>query len=260
MPSFLYLPQQSPVHRLHPSTKIIGLALLFVPPLAFNNPAFVGGTWLLALAILAAGKSLPNLNRIAGFCLAVFILATVMWSLFIEVRDEAYNLRRFTLEGTLYGLAMGCRINTFLLIGLAFISTTRVEEFALGLRALGLPNSVCLGLTLGFRLMPTYADTTATVVQAQRSRGLDFERGGLITRLRKYTPLLVPVMAYALRRADSLAMALEAKGFGGPARRTEFLQLKFRVADLVCLICLVVLGIVCIWVRHLGYGAVLPRL
>jgi energy-coupling factor transporter transmembrane protein EcfT len=210
---------------------------------------------------------------------ALLVVAALGWTLH-HVHTEAFT----TMEGSvdvvscsrqgwdsvpsgelvrpfsLYALAMGLRINAFLAAGLLLISTTRVEAFAAGLRSLGLPPPMCFALSLGFRLMPTYADTAITVVQAQRSRGQDFDRGGVIQRLRRYVPLLVPVLAYALRRADGLAMALESKGFSAARRRTEFLPLRFTLADLVVLLVLVAVAAGSIWARSMGHGVVLDRL
>ena len=94
-----------------------------------------------------------------------------------------------------------------------FLSVTRIEEFAYALTRLGLPYKVGFTMTMAFRLVPVFVDAAATVVQAQRCRGLDFERGRLWQRMRRYVPVIVPVFMGALRRADQMAMALDARGF-----------------------------------------------
>jgi energy-coupling factor transporter transmembrane protein EcfT len=231
---------------------------------------------LLAVAALLAGRraapgapELPPLVMGAAFgwtlyCVHVYGFETMDSSVYLLGPDAAVLGGIPSAEAvrpySMYALAMGLRISSFLIAGLVFISTTRVEAFAAGLRSLGLPVSACFALSLGFRLVPTYAATAATVVQAQRSRGQDFERGGLVGRLRRYVPLIIPVIAYALRRADGLAMALESKGFGGGSKRTEFLPLRFGLTDAITLLVLVALAAGTIYARCAGHGVVLPRL
>src|SRR5690606_36584454 len=112
-----------------------------------------------------------------------------------------------------FALGMALKLETFLAAGMLFLSTTRIEEFAYALTRLGMPYAVGFTMTLAFRLVPVFIDAALTVVQAQRCRGLDFERGSFVERVRRYVPVLVPVFMGALRRADQMAMALDARGF-----------------------------------------------
>src|SRR5206468_3908909 len=78
--------------------------------------------------------------------------------------------------------------------------------------------------TLAFRLVPVFFDAALAVVQAQRCRGLELGRGGIVARLRRFVPILVPVLIGALRRADRMAMALELRGFNSGRPRTTYLR------------------------------------
>ena len=93
--------------------------------------------------------------------------------------------------------------------------------------------ALSISLTLAFRLVPVFFDAALTVVQAQRCRGLAFERGGLVVRLRRFVPVIVPVLIGALRRADRMAMALELRGFNSGRPRTTYLRAQFGSADVV---------------------------
>ena len=271
MSTFLYVEADSPVHRLHPVTRIVGLLLLFVPPMAFNDPRWVAPTMGLALAVLYLARSGQNLVRMWKFCLVIFLASAAMWALFlkddrphVEKALEPFLVEQWPVAISVntigFGLAMGARILAFLIAGLAFIGTTKPEELTAGLRALRLPQGLCLAISLSFRLVPTFAATGATVAQAQMARGLDVTSGSLWQRLRKYVPLLTPVLAYALRNADSLSMALESKGWASHRPRSQYLHFTTTSADLVALVLLAAIATGSIVLRLSGYGELLPRL
>ena len=263
---FLYLDTDSPLHRLHPVTKIIGLILLFVPAMAFNHPSAQLAVLALALLLLSAARSLVNLHRMYKFLVILLCMSTLMWALFL--RDVPEDVQLLTTFGPivisdvslLYGVAMGLRITALLVFGLVFISTTKPEDFTYGLRRMGVPVTASVALALAFRLVPTFMQTVQTVTEAQRARGLKLHQGGLRRRLRRYVHLIVPIMGYALRRADDLSRALEARGLSAPGRRTEYFSPRVGGADVAALVGIVLLAAACIYLRLNGYGELLPRL
>ncbi|HKA29015.1 MAG TPA: energy-coupling factor transporter transmembrane component T, partial [Candidatus Binatia bacterium] len=150
--------------------------------------------------------------------------------------------------------SMGIRLATFLVTGLLFLTTTRMEEVAYGLRRLGMPYLVGFTLTLSFRLVPVFFESAATIVQAQRCRGLDLRKGSWLTRLRRFVPVIVPVFIGALRRADRMAMALELRGFNSGRARTRFPRPGPGVGDLVAVavVAATVLVYLSLWQRGRG--------
>jgi energy-coupling factor transport system permease protein len=149
---------------------------------------------------------------------------------------------------------MGLRLDLMILCGAVFLSATRIEAFTAGLSMLGMPYSACFALTLGFRLAPLFMESAAAVLQAQRCRGLDLRRGGLLARLRKALPVLVPVFLGAVRRAEDMAIALESKGFRSGAKRTSHKRYPFGGWDVACLCGTAALMIGAFWLRAEGYG------
>ncbi len=229
----LYIPSDTLLHRLHPSTKIVGLALLLILTVAFQSPwyqlAILSGVLILARAVGA----FRNLRRILPLMITVLVFSVVSWSLFRRVGDPFWAFGPFTLsvESIRFGFAMGLRLEAMLVSGMIFVSCTKVEEFAYGLRAIGLPFAVSFALSLAFRLVPLFFTRIGTVVQAQQARGLDLKSGNVLRRARKYVPLLVPIFVYAIRDTDLLSMALESRGFGMRSKRTEFLSFPFLWRD-----------------------------
>ena len=113
-------------------------------------------------------------------------------------------------------------------------------------------------MTLAFRLVPVFLDAAVTVVQAQRCRGFNFDEGNLVQRMRRYVPVIVPVFMGALRRADGMAMALEARGFQSQRSRTAFEQFTFRGRDAVALGVGLLVAAVYVVLWHSGYTSVAP--
>ena len=178
----------------------------------------------------------------------VFVFSLVVWTLFYGGRFGA------TYAGFLYGLSTAIRLDTFLAAGILFLTTTRVEEVAYALGRLGVPYTVGFTLTLSFRLVPVFFDAALAVVQAQRCRGLELGRGGIVARLRRFVPILVPVLIGALRRADRMAMALELRGFNSGRPRTTYLRARAGRADALAgaVLATTTIAYVALWRSGLG--------
>ena len=262
MEIYLYLDKNSLFHRLHPVTKIICLLLLFVAAMTFNHPLFLLAIVFGVVIISLLSRTIVNLNKIRTMLILLMIFCTVLWTLFLKGSELLWNFGPIYIyrESLLYSIGMGLRLDLMLICGLIFLSCTKVEEFAFGLNKLGVPFSVSFALSLAFRLVPTFAATTSTVMQAQMSRGLDLESGSIVSRIKKHVPMLIPIFIYAIRNADMLAMALESKCFGIRKSRTYYQEFKPGVADYLSIGLLAISDSVFIYVRLNGMGYVLDRL
>lgn len=262
MEIYLYLDRGSVFHRLHPVTKIFSLILLFVATMLFNHPLYVLAMGGLVILIGGLSRSLSNLKRIRILLILLLIFCTVLWPLFLKGTDLLWKRGPIAIyrESLLYAVAMGLRLDMMLICGMIFLSCTRIEEFTAGLNKLGVPFAMSFALSLAFRLVPTFAATTTTVIQAQKSRGLDLESGWILTRIRRHVPLLIPIFIYAIRNADLLAMALESKSFGLRKKRTYYRRFDVTAADYAAIAFLVILDGACIFMRLNQMGSVLDRL
>lgn len=209
----LYVPAATVLHRLHPVTKVLGFVGLVVAAFVVDRPALLLALGIPAAALLVLAGGLPHLRRFGLALVLVFTVTVIVWTFFYGAGTREQGFR--------YGMSMGIRLATFLVTGFLFLTTTRMEEVAYGLRRLGVPYLVGFTLTLAFRLVPVFFESAITIVQAQRCRGLDLRRGGFVTRLRRFAPVIVPVFIGALRRADRMAMALELRGFNSGRPRTR---------------------------------------
>ncbi len=263
MSASLYRHVDSVAHRRHPVAKLLALPLLFVVPLAFNDPAWALATLVLCFAVVLAAAALPSLRSMANLGAILLVMSTLLWALMLPDREAVWTLGPIYASPTSlrYGLAMGLRLNALLMLGAAWVTSTRPEEFTYALRRVGVPATATLALSLTFRLVPMLSATAQTVTQAQIARGLDLRSGGLLRRIGRYVPLIVPILAYAMRSADDLTRALESRGLGAASReRTEYYEYRWNAGDVLLLVGAVALAAAAVYLRLRGYGEIVARL
>jgi energy-coupling factor transport system permease protein len=125
--------------------------------------------------------------------------------------------------------------------------TTSPDDLGLALEEAHVPYTLCFTFTTAVRLVPTMAVDAQTVVDAQRSRGLELDKGNLLKRIRNYIPILIPLIVSAIRRSVELAEALESRGFGMNVRRQPVAVLRMRKSDYVAILAAVALLILAAW-------------
>lgn len=255
---FLYLDYDTWLHRLDARTKVLSLLGLFVIALAFSDPRYVIIPTVLLMALIGSARAMRNVRKIWILLTLLLLYCLLLWPFFVTGRTPFLTIGEHvvTWEAASFGLAMGLRLNLMLLGGILLLSTTTIEDFTLALRRLGLPSSVSFALSLAFRWVPSLIESAGSIVQAQRARGLDLGTGHVLARLRRYPPLLVPLIGHQLRQTRLLAMALESKGFGPGARRVSLRASSMRVLDWVTLSLVLAAAGVSLWLRLNGYGTV----
>jgi energy-coupling factor transport system permease protein len=253
----LYLDRGTLLHRLHPQVKLAILAATFASIYAIDRPLAVAPVAAALGALLVGARAFPNVRRFAPMFVAVPIASFIMWTLFYGYGQSAAAAlgARVRME---YAAGMALKLESFLAASVLFLSITRVEEFTEALRGLGMPYRMSFTIALAFRLVPLFLASSLSVVAAQRARGLDFTRGNVFARLARYMPVIVPVFMGALRRADAMAMALEARGFGRQTERTTFVRSRFAKRDVVAGAMIVTVVIIYVWAASHGYGR-MPR-
>jgi len=252
----LYIDRPSPLHRRHPLAKLAAMTMLFVATFLLDDPRFIAPLTVLVLGATAAAGAFENLWRLRWIVVPVFVFTLGIWTLFYPAPASGVGARG---EAWRFGLGMALKLETSLAAGLLFLATTTVEEFALALRAVGVPYRAGFVVTLAFRLVPVFLDSALTVVDAQRCRGLDFTRGRLHQRIARYVPVIVPVFIGGLRRADQMAFALEVRGFSAGRQRTGLPRPAPNAGDWLVtgVAAVVVVGYVALWTT--GAGRIVPR-
>lgn len=254
MDIYLYVDRDSLVHRLDPRAKMIALLGVLLLSLATDHPV-VPGIMLAAMFLTTAlAGTWRALRRVRMLLVILSSFSLLSWSFFARGTTPLWG--PIEVEALLYGLGTAMKLSCAVVASTLFLATTRNEEIATGMIRLGLPFNVAFVFSTSLRLVPTFVGTGATIVQAQKSRGLDIDTGNILQRMRKYLPLVVPIFVGAIRSTNQLSMALESKGFGARPTRSSYLVLRMRPADwgVMLLGCVLVAGF--ILVRFGGYGKI----
>lgn len=253
----LYIPRDDLLHQLHPTVKVAAMVSFFVAAFVCESPSSLLPLTFAVILLARAGGAWPNIYRLRILFVLVFSMTFVTWSLFFRGGTPWFSLGPIGVgpEASRYAFVMAMKLATFLAIGTLFLTTTRIEEVAYALTRIGIPFKLGFTLTLAFRLVPVFVDSAFSVIQAQRSRGFRFDEGSLLQRVRRYVPVLVPVFIGALRRADGMAIALEARGFQSTRPRTSFEQYHFQGRDLLVLLTVMGVAVFYLWLWKNGYTA-----
>ena len=222
-----FFPGESILHKLDPRTKIILLfALMILIFLAEGTAAYALMTLFTATLIfvskippLTVLKSLKPLSWIILFTLLIHfvshdgeVLAEVLISLRLALLIILSSLLTFTTS--------------------PIKLTDAMEKILSPLARFGVPaHELAMMMTIALRFIPTLLEETDKIIKAQKARGADFESGNILRRLKNFVPILVPLFLSSFRRADDLAMAMEARCYRGGEGRTHMKILKFNRAD-----------------------------
>jgi len=250
----LYLDRDRLLYRLHPLVKLAILCGTFLAIFGVDLPLPVVPIVLVLALLLVAADAWPNIRRFAPMFAAVPVASFGMWTLFYGYGRPEVS---WGLSAT-YAAGMALKLECFFAASVLFLSITRVEEFTEALRDLGMPHRMAFTIAMAFRLVPLFLSSALAVVAAQRARGLEFAEGNVFQRLARYMPVIVPVFMGALRRADSMAIALETRGFSRQAERSQYPRSRFGGADMAASVAIAVIVGGYFWAWTHGYGK-LPR-
>jgi energy-coupling factor transport system permease protein len=238
-----YVPVESLIHRLDPRTKILATLALGVVVLVVRGfPGLAAVAGLIALILLASriqpGYVLRGLRPLFWL-----ILLTVALQIFFGQEGGHPVFHRgpvvITRENLTLALFYGARFALLVVATSLMTFTTSPVELTDGLerllapfRRIGVPaHELALMMTIAIRFIPTLAEETDKIMKAQTARGAEFSRGNLVQRARSLTALLVPLFVSAFRRAEALALAMEARGYRGGDQRTRMRELVLRPRD-----------------------------
>ena len=238
-----YFPGKSVVHRLDPRTKLIFLVLYIVALfMAANWISY--GVMMLFLGASVALSGVPIKAFVKGLKPLMFILVfTAVLNIFFTVGETvivSFGAITITLEGLVRAFFMLIRIlmlvtGTFLLTYTTspISLTDGLEALLSPLKKLRLPvHELSMMMCIALRFIPTLIEETDKIMSAQKARGVDFESGKLMQRVRALIPILVPLFISAFRRADELATAMECRCYQGGDGRTKMKLLRYKLLDM----------------------------
>ena len=247
-----YFPGDSFLHRLDPRIKLVLLLTLVISLFALPTP--VTYTMMAALVLSLALSSRISLKMLwRSVKPLLWLLAfTFIIHLFSTDGQEIARFWHFTatVEGAERGAAISLRLVLLLALSSLLTFTTSplaltyaIEALLTPLKRFKVPTSeLALMMTITLRFVPTLIGETEKIVKAQKSRGASFDSGPWIGRLQNVVSVIVPLFVSAFRRADELALAMEARCYrGGEGRTHAFVEMKLKACDYLSALAVVIL-------------------
>lgn len=256
-----YVPVDSFIHRLDPRTKII-IIFFFVIFVFFANNVCSYGLLTVFTFITILTTKVPFRFILKGLTPVWFlILFTMLLHIFLT-KEGPVVFELFTLEihlgGIMKGLVISLRFMLLVAMTILLTLTTTpiditdaIEKLLNPLKKVKFPvHELALMMSISLRFIPTLMQETDKISKAQSSRGVDFRTGPIKERIKAIIPLLIPLFVSAFKRAEELAMAMEARGYRGGEGRTKLRELSFHRNDYVSFIIFAVVIVILMIVRN----------
>lgn len=235
-----YYPGESLLHRLDPRVKIVGTLLYIISLFVFRTWGFLLGTIFLAAVILLS--RIPVTYIVKGLkTIFILMLFTMVLNAFLTQGEVLWSWKflHITKEGLIMAGKTGLRL-IYLVMGTSLMTLTTtptkltdaIERLLKPLRVIKVPaHEIAMMMSIALRFIPILMEETDKIMKAQIARGADFETGNLAKRIKAMIPLLVPLFVSAFRRANDLALAMEARCYAGGDGRTQMKPLQYEGRD-----------------------------
>lgn len=244
-----YYDEDSILHRLDPRVKLVG-TIFFIFSLFM-----IGNVWgyvvasVFLISMIIASK-VPFKFIIKGMkAIVMVMLITVLFNLFLTPGEILVSFWKFkiTKEGLRMATLMAVRL-TFLIMGSSLMTLTTtpnnltdgMEKLMKPLKYIKVPvHEIAMMMSIALRFIPILLEETNIIMKAQMARGADFESGNIFKRAKALVPILVPLFISAFRRANDLAMAMEARCYRGGDGRTKMKPLVYKKRDIIAYVVLI---------------------
>lgn len=247
----------SPIHLLDPRVKFLHVCSVFVIAIIFggsiNKPELLPFILLFIVQVpfvLIARVQREWVRSIRGASLlAILIFAFNLGAMYIQ-QGWSLNLLEYSLTMMLRFVVL---VESFSL----FFLTTSPDRLSLALEQSHLPYEFCFAFTTAVRFVPVLAQEAQTIMDAQRARGLELDRGNFMKRVKNYVPILVPLIVGSIRRSLEMAEAMESRAWGASEKRTNFYTLKIGRTDYTLILITVCMLVIAAYVR---FSVPIPQL
>ena len=255
-----YIPGNSIIHQLDPRGKLLSMFLFIFLLFWANNLQ----TNVLLFAFIFVLMYLTRISvsfYIKGLKSMIFIIAfTTIFQLFATSQGTIFYqwwFFKLTDQGLIQAAIIFCRFILIIFYSTILTVTTTplsladaVEKILTPLKIIKVPaHEIGLMLSMSLRFVPTLVDDTNRIMNAQRARGVDFGEGNIIQKVRSIIPILIPLFASSFKRADALAIAMEARGYRGSEGRTKYRRLLWNCRDTLSIIAILALGLILFYLK-----------
>jgi len=218
---FSYLEHKSPLHYVDPRSKILFIISITCLTILLDDIIPLSFILLVMLPLIFLGNFMNRWLKSLLFLTPIILLVVILNAVLLK-----------TDYPTTIAIVLGLRL--IILSGYfgLFFQTVSPDDISQTLIKFKLPYSFAWAISTAYRFVPTLAKETNIIVEAQKSRGLQIDRGNPFKRIKNMIPLLIPIFASALRRSWQLAEAIESRGWNATKSRTNLYSLKLKWWDI----------------------------
>lgn len=224
----IYVARESGLHSINPLTKLVLTLCIMICGVIL--PGTWDSYWILVLVIVPLGlwgKVSKRMFQLVAkiswpLVLSVFIIQTVFWgngTALFEIGPIAPKI-----EGVLFALRSSGRIILIMSDFILFSLATRPDTLMISIKQAGVPSSLAYIVVTTLQLVPQFVTKATTILDAQRSRGMETQ-GNIFTRARALLPLVLPLVVGSLLEVEERAIAIEARGFNSQRAETSLLEI-----------------------------------
>jgi energy-coupling factor transport system permease protein len=235
----------SPIHNLDPRIKFIYVLSIFAVAIIFSQIIPLLFLFVLQVPfVLLARVQRQWLRSLRGaaFLAAVIFIVNVVTAYF-------YAGYRLTTPSVENAVSLTLRFVVLVESFSVFFLTTSPDHLGLALEESRVPYEFAFAFTTAVRFVPVLAEEAQTIMDAQKARGLELEKGSLLKRIRNYVPVLIPLIVSAIRRSLELAEAMESRAWGATKKRTNLYALKLHRGDYALLAITVAILMATVYIR-----------
>lgn len=245
-----YYPADSIIHKLDPRTKLFATLLFIISVFSFDG--IVGFIVMTAFLFGVIALSKVPLSFMLRGLKAIMILLVIagLFNLFLTPGQVLWSIWKIhiTREGLRNAVLMTIRM-VYLIMGSSVMTLTTtpnqltdgLEKALKPLQKINVPvHEIAMMMSIALRFIPILIEETDKIMKAQMARGADFETGGLVKKAKNMVPLLVPLFVSAFRRANDLALAMEARCYVGGEGRTKMMPLVYHKVDRLAYVVVIV--------------------
>ncbi len=239
-----YYPTNSMIHRLDPRVKLLATLVYIVSMFLFKTFAGYAVCGICLIIVIKISR-VPFKFMVKGLKTIWILLGfTLVFNVFFTAGTVIFEWKfiSITKEGLITAAFMGMRL-FYLIIGSSLLTLTTtptaltngLETGLCWMKKIKVPvHEISMMMSIALRFIPILMEETDKIMKAQQARGADFEEGKLIDRVKALVPIFIPLFVSAFRRANELAMAMEARCYHGDEGRTRMRPLKYKKNDYIC--------------------------
>jgi len=264
-----YYPSDSFIHKLDVRTKALGFTVFTIVSFCFYSPIF--NFMLVCIAFFTLLKMQTPLSRVKSVIkplIPIFFIMLFITGLtyppdnFLRSQNKIIlfyllpgGLLPLTIGGLMYGLTLVLRIFVMVLASTIITFSTSIEDILQLLKKIKIPHQIAFVIATGIRFIPTMQKKSEMIREAQKARGAQIGKGGIINSIKSYIPILIPMIVDSLRMSDNLAVSMLNRGFGAMKSSTNLHEIKMNKRDYLICVVEVLLLLTALWAKSQNIGA-----